>query len=471
MNLTHKLQHSVFKALAKVAELNGIPTFVVGGFVRDLLLQRPNKDIDIVVEGNGIEFAKLVAAELPNVKGLSVFKNFGTAMIKLEDLELEFVGARKESYRRESRKPIVEDGTIKEDQERRDFTINAMSISLNPTDFGELIDPFDGQKHLEQGLIITPLPPDQTYSDDPLRMMRAVRFASQLHFKVDDDSFESIKRNKDRLEIVSAERISIELNKIMESPQPSVGLELLYLSGIMKLILPEVHALKGVDEIDGQTHKDNFYHTIEVVDNTAETSNNLWLRWAALLHDIGKPPTKRFDQEIGWTFHGHEMKGAKMVPRIFKRLKLPMKETMKYVKELVYLSSRPAALTKTDVSDSAVRRLLHDAGDNIDDLMLLVEADITSKNKERVRRYKNNFKEVRAKLKQIEEKDQVRNFQPPVTGEEIMSTFNLKPCKEIGLIKSAIKEAILEGEIPNEQQAAREYMLNKGKELGLKIVD
>lgn len=468
MNLKHKLHHAVFSVLKNVAASTNTPTFVVGGFVRDILLQRPNKDIDIVVEGNGIEFAKKVAKELDNVRGLSVFKNFGTAMIKLDDYELEFVGARKESYRLESRKPIVENGSIQEDQERRDFTINAMSISLNEVDFGELIDPFEGQNDINDGILRTPLHPDQTYSDDPLRMMRAIRFASQLHFKIEDESFESIKKNKDRLSIVSAERIAIELNKIMESPQPSVGLELLYIAGIMHQILPEVHALQGVDEIDGQTHKDNFYHTIEVVDNAAETSNNLWLRWAALLHDIGKPPTKRFDEEIGWTFHGHEMRGAKMVPAIFKRLKLPMNDKMKYVKELVYLSSRPAALSKDIVSDSAVRRLLHDAGDYIDDLMLLVEADITSKNKERVKRYKKNFKEVRKKLKEIEEKDQVRNFQPPVTGEEIMETFNLKPCKAIGDLKNAIKEAILEGEIPNERQAAYDFMIRKGIDLGLK---
>ncbi|MAZ37297.1 MAG: CCA tRNA nucleotidyltransferase [Bacteroidetes bacterium] len=467
MNLKHKLHNPVFKVLHKTAIETGTKAFVVGGFVRDILLKRPNKDIDIVVEGNGIDFAKKVANKLENVRGLSVFKNFGTAMIKLDDYELEFVGARKESYRAESRKPIVEDGSIAEDQERRDFTINAMSISLNDADFGELIDPFDGQKDVVNGILKTPLHPDQTYSDDPLRMMRAIRFASQLHFRIEEGSFDSIKKNQERLSIVSAERINIELNKIMESPQPSVGLELLYLTGIMKQVLPEVHALQGVDEIDGQTHKDNFYHTIEVVDNAAETSDNLWLRWAALLHDIGKPPTKRFDPEIGWTFHGHEMKGAKMVPAIFKRLKLPMNDKMKYVKELVYLSSRPAALSKDIVSDSAVRRLLHDAGDYIDDLMLLVEADITSKNKERVKRYKKNFKEVRVKLKEIEEKDQVRNFQPPVSGEQIMETFNLKPCREIGVLKAAIKEAILEGEIPNEREAAFDFMLKKGKELGL----
>ena len=467
MNLKHKLHNPVFKVLHKTAIETGTKAFVVGGFVRDILLKRPNKDIDIVVEGNGIDFAKKVANKLENVQGLSVFKNFGTAMIKLDDYELEFVGARKESYRAESRKPIVEDGSIAEDQERRDFTINAMSISLNDADFGELIDPFDGQKDVVNGILKTPLHPDQTYSDDPLRMMRAIRFASQLHFRIEEGSFDSIKKNQERLSIVSAERINIELNKIMESPQPSVGLELLYLTGIMKQVLPEVHALQGVDEIDGQTHKDNFYHTIEVVDNAAETSDNLWLRWAALLHDIGKPPTKRFDPEIGWTFHGHEMKGAKMVPAIFKRLKLPMNDKMKYVKELVYLSSRPAALSKDIVSDSAVRRLLHDAGDYIDDLMLLVEADITSKNKERVKRYKKNFKEVRVKLKEIEEKDQVRNFQPPVSGEQIMETFNLKPCREIGVLKAAIKEAILEGEIPNEREAAFDFMLKKGKELGL----
>ncbi len=467
MNLKHKLHNPVFKVLHKTAIETGTKAFVVGGFVRDILVKRPNKDIDIVVEGNGIDFAKKVANKLENVRGLSVFKNFGTAMIKLDDYELEFVGARKESYRAESRKPIVEDGSIAEDQERRDFTINAMSISLNDADFGELIDPFGGQKDVVNGILKTPLHPDQTYSDDPLRMMRAIRFASQLHFRIEEGSFDSIKKNQERLSIVSAERINIELNKIMESPQPSVGLELLYLTGIMKQVLPEVHALQGVDEIDGQTHKDNFYHTIEVVDNAAETSDNLWLRWAALLHDIGKPPTKRFDPEIGWTFHGHEMKGAKMVPAIFKRLKLPMNDKMKYVKELVCLSSRPAALSKDIVSDSAVRRLLHDAGDYIDDLMLLVEADITSKNKERVKRYKKNFKEVRVKLKEIEEKDQVRNFQPPVSGEQIMETFNLKPCREIGVLKAAIKEAILEGEIPNEREAAFDFMLKKGKELGL----
>jgi len=467
MNLKHKLHNPVFKVLHKTAIETGTKAFVVGGFVRDILVKRPNKDIDIVVEGNGIDFAKKVANKLENVRGLSVFKNFGTAMIKLDDYELEFVGARKESYRAESRRSIVEDGSIAEDQERRDFTINAMSISLNDADFGELIDPFGGQKDVVNGILKTPLHPDQTYSDDPLRMMRAIRFASQLHFRIEEGSFDSIKKNQERLSIVSAERINIELNKIMESPQPSVGLELLYLTGIMKQVLPEVHALQGVDEIDGQTHKDNFYHTIEVVDNAAETSDNLWLRWAALLHDIGKPPTKRFDPEIGWTFHGHEMKGAKMVPAIFKRLKLPMNDKMKYVKELVCLSSRPAALSKDIVSDSAVRRLLHDAGDYIDDLMLLVEADITSKNKERVKRYKKNFKEVRVKLKEIEEKDQVRNFQPPVSGEQIMETFNLKPCREIGVLKAAIKEAILEGEIPNEREAAFDFMLKKGKELGL----
>ena len=403
MNLKHKLHHPVFKVLNEAANESGIKTFVVGGFVRDILLQRPNKDIDIVVEGNGIEFAKKVANKLENVRGFSVFKNFGTAMIKLDDYELEFVGARKESYRAESRKPIVENGTISEDQERRDFTINAMSISLNDVDFGDYLNPFVLQKDLDNGILKTPLHPDQTYSDDPLRMMRAIRFASQLHFKIEDQSFDSIAKNQERLSIVSAERINIELNKIMESPQPSVGLELLYLTGIMKQILPEVHALQGVDEIDGQTHKDNFYHTIEVVDNTAETSTNVWLRWAALLHDIGKPPTKRFDQEIGWTFHSHEMRGAKMVPAIFKRLKLPMNDKMKYVKELVYLSSRPAALSKDIVSDSAVRRLLHDAGDYI-----------------------------------------------------------------IGDLKNAIKEAILEGEIPNEREAAFNFMLKKGEELGLK---
>ncbi|UTW61458.1 HD domain-containing protein [bacterium SCSIO 12741] len=467
MNLKEKLDLPIFETIAKVAAKRQTPVYAVGGFVRDTLLQRPIKDIDFVTLGSGIDLASDVAKELNLENSLTVFKNFGTAMIKWKKYEIEFVGARKESYRRGSRKPIVEDGTIEDDQKRRDFTINAMSISLQEENYGEVIDPFDGLKDLDEKRIKTPLAPDQTYSDDPLRMMRAIRFATQLHFGIEKESLEAISRNKERIQIISQERIADELNKILAAPNPSIGFDYLYKTGLLAIILPEIQALQGVEEIDGQSHKDNFYHTIEVVDNISENTQDLWLRWAALLHDIGKPVTKRFDDQVGWTFHGHEFIGSKMVPRVFKRLRMPLNDKMRFVQKMVMLSSRPAALTSDDTTDSAVRRLLFDAGDDIDSLMTLVEADITSKNANRVKRYRNNFKEVRGKLKAIEEKDKIRNFQPPISGDEIISTFNLRPCKEIGLIKNAIKDAILDGEIPNEYQAAREFMLRKGAELGL----
>ncbi|MFW5757076.1 MAG: CCA tRNA nucleotidyltransferase [Bacteroidota bacterium] len=444
-----------------------VQSFVVGGWVRDLFLNRPSKDIDIVVSGSGLELAQKIAQKTGKTKNLKVFKNFGTAMLRFDDWEIEFVGARKESYRVQSRKPLVEDGTFEDDISRRDFTINALAISLNQDNYGELIDKFDGLKDIEKKKIRTPLNPDVTFSDDPLRMMRAVRFATQLGFHIECKAFEAIKTNAERLQIVSVERIMDEFNKILLAPKPSVGLKLLKNSGLLKEFLPELVQLSGTEVINGKAHKDNFLHTIKVVDNLSKKSDSLWLRWAALLHDIAKPQTRQFDENSGWTFHGHEYLGSKMVPRIFKRLKLPLTNKMKYVQKLVLLHLRPIALTENIVTDSAVRRLLFEAGDDIDDLMTLCEADITSANETKVKKYLENFEMVRLKLKEIEEKDKLRNWQPPVTGNDIMETFNLKPCREIGLIKTSIREAILEGEIPNRRDQALQFMLKEGEKLGL----
>lgn len=464
------IEAGVFKTLSKAAAQLEVDAYVIGGFVRDYLLQRGNKqDIDIVAIGSGIALAEKVKELLPQSTKISVFKNYGTAMIKTNDLELEFVGARKESYDRGSRNPVVEDGTLEDDQDRRDFTINAMAFSLQSADYGKLLDPFNGMKDLELKIIRTPLAPDITYSDDPLRMLRAIRFASQLDFAIDPISFESIQRNADRIKIISMERIVTELNKIMLCDTPSRGFLLLEKSGLLPLILPELTDLKGIEEVEGQTHKDNFYHTLEVVDNISRNTNDLWLRWAAMLHDIGKAPTKRFSKKVGWTFHGHEFKGSKMVYQLFKRLRMPLNDKMKFVQKMVRMSSRPIAVIDEAATDSAVRRLVHDAGDHIEDLMTLCEADITTKNPKRFKKYHNNFQKVRDKIVEVEERDQVRNFQPPVTGEEIMKTFDLKPCREIGLIKSAIKEAILDGDIPNDYDAAYALMIEKGKKLGLTI--
>lgn len=469
MNFKEQLdQNGIFAKVSQAAQNLGSETYVVGGYVRDLILGRPSKDLDFTCVGSGIALAEEVERQFDFHVPLSVFKNFGTAMLKLEDAELEFVGARKESYRSESRKPIVEDGTLQEDLERRDFTINAMAISLNPENYGDLLDPFDGLVDLKRKNIKTPLDPDVTFSDDPLRMLRAVRFASQLSFDIDPDTFFAIEKNASRLQIISAERIITELNKIVLSDKPSYGFKLLFAGKLLHEFFPEMVELQGVDSVDDKSHKDNFYHTLQVLDNVSQVSEDLWLRWAAILHDIAKPATKRFNAKVGWTFHGHEDKGARMTPGIFKRLKLPMDERMKFVQKLVRLHLRPIALVKDEVTDSALRRLLFDAGDAIDDLMKLCRADITSKNNKKVKRYLDNFDKVEQKLQEVEEKDQVRNFQPPISGEEIMEIFDLKPSKVVGEIKEEIKEAILEGKIQNNPQEARNLMVEIAATKGLR---
>src|SRR5690606_36630444 len=462
------VQHPVFELIAQASVKLGIRSYVIGGFVRDYILERNTpKDIDIVALGSGIDLAKEVAALMPGQTKISVFKNIGTAMIRHQDLEVEFVGARKESYSSDSRKPVVEDGSLEDDQNRRDITINDLAISLNEDDYGSLLDPFNGISDIEKQLILTPQDQDITYSYDPLRMMRAIRFTSQLNFTIKEESFEAIKRNVHKIEIISNELIVDELHKIILSDKPSEGFKLLYQTGLLVKILPELTNLKGIEEKEGQTHKDNFWHTLEVVDNIAVNTDKLWLRWAALLHDIGKAPTKRFDKKIGWTFHTHEFVGAKMVYTLFKRLRMPLNDKMKYVQKLVMMSSRPIVLAQDIVTDSAVRRLIFDAGDDIEDLMTLCEADITTKNPRRFKKYSNNFKIVRRKISEVEQRDHVRNFQPPISGEQIMETFNIKPSREIGLIKEAIKEAILEGEIPNQYAEAYNFMIKRGKKLGL----
>ncbi len=458
------LTHPVFKIISSCANQLGVEAFVIGGFVRDLFLNRESKDIDVVTLGKGIELAELVHQQLPD-SYLSVFKNFGTAQVKFHDLEIEFVGARKESYNHNSRKPTVETGSLKDDQDRRDFTINALAIGLTEANFGKLLDPFNGVLDIERKIIKTPLQPDITYSDDPLRMLRAIRFATQLGFTIEEKSFEAITKNKKRIDIVSKERIADELNKIILSPIPSVGFKLLFDCGLLHLIFPEMVKLYGVETVNGKSHKDNFYHTLEVLDNVSKMSDNLWLRWAAILHDIAKPNTKRFEPDHGWTFHGHEDKGARMVPKIFENLRLPLNEKMKYVQKLVLLHLRPIVLAKTEISDSAVRRVLFEAGDDVDDLMKLCQADITTKNPNKVKRYLQNFEIVKTKLKEIEEKDHIRNWQPPVSGEEIMSLFNLPPSKTVGDLKNALKDAILDGVISNDKAEALIFLSAKMKEI------